>query len=355
MASPAGASAMAGAAATAVGTVVVAVAAVVRATRPTPERPESRSRPRRLPPSRPRGRSGRRGPTTPRPGRHRVAQASPARARPAATEAREPGTLRRVHDASDPSPPLRLDVIGAGPAYTDRVGATGAAYLVRHSETALCLDLGQGAFPRLASMVEPSRLAAVLISHLHPDHFIDVVALRHYLRWEFTPSRRARVVAPRTLEARLDALLAEPGFASAACDIEVLEAGVRTIGTLSVEAARVTHTSDSYGFRLSRADGAGPGLVYSGDCGRAEDLDPLVRPGDALLSEVSFGPGPTKAGAAHLDGPMVGRLATRTGAGRVLLTHLQMGFDRAATIESVRVAFDGPVDLVSPGDAFDIA
>ena len=100
-----------------------------------------------------------------------------------------------------------------------------------------------------------------------------------------------------------------------------------------------------------RPDG-GVGLVYSGDCGRAEDLDPLVQPGDTILSEVSFGAGPVTPGAAHLDGPAVGALAARTRAGRVLLTHLQMGFDEAATIASVQARFDGPVALVWPGDRF---
>ena len=117
--------------------------------------------------------------------------------------------------------------------------------------------------------------------------------------------------------------------------------------------APVTHTESSFGFRVSVGGGGGlgggVGLVYSGDCGRAEDLDVLVRPGDTLLCEVSFGPGPVVAGAQHLDGPAVGRLARRTRAGRVLLTHLQMGYDREATIESVRAHFDGPVELVDPG------
>ena len=65
--------------------------------------------------------------------------------------------------------------------------------------------------------------------------------------------------------------------------------------------------------------------MYSGDCGRAEDLRPLIRPGDALLTEVSFGPGPVPPDVLHLDGPAVGQLAASTGVGRVLLTHLQMG------------------------------
>ncbi len=103
---------------------------------------------------------------------------------------------------------------------------------------------------------------------------------------------------------------------------------------------------------MTRADRAGPGLVYSGDCGRAADLEPLIRPGDALLSEVSFGAGPVPPDAQHLDGPAVGDLATRTRVGRVLLTHLQMGFDRDATVASVMARYDGPVDLVDPGMRF---
>jgi ribonuclease BN (tRNA processing enzyme) len=241
---------------------------------------------------------------------------------------------------------MKLDVIGAGPAYTDRPGATGASYLLRSGGASLLLDLGQGSFPRLAGLLEPAELDAVVVSHLHPDHFIDLVPLRHYLRYD-RPGRRVRVLGPAGIAERLDALLDEPGFTAASLDVEPLAAGTIAVGPFAIEAARVTHTDSSLAFRVSV--GAGVGLVYSGDCGRAEDLDVLVRPGDTLLCEVSFGPGPVVAGAEHLDGPAVGDLARRVGAGRVLLTHLQMGFDRAATIDSVRARFDGPVELVDPG------
>ena len=248
---------------------------------------------------------------------------------------------------------LRLDVIGAGPAYTDRPGAAGAAYLVRQGPTAVLLDLGQGAFPRLASLLDPATLDAILISHLHPDHFIDLVSMRHFLRWGPHHPRRARVVGPHGLGDRLDALHAEPGFSAAALDIEQLVPGPTRIGTLNVDVARVTHSGESFAFRVGRDRGAG--LVYSGDCGRAEDLDPLLKPGDTLLCEASFGPGPVPTDAAHLDGPGVGALASRTGTRRVLLTHLLMSFDEAATVASVRAHFDGPVSLVAPGDAIVIA
>jgi ribonuclease BN (tRNA processing enzyme) len=247
----------------------------------------------------------------------------------------------------DLEPVIDLDVLGAGPAYSDKPGSAGAAYLVRSGSTAIVLDLGQGSFPRLAAALEPSTVDAIVISHLHPDHFIDLVALRHYLRWQFQPVRRVRVIAPDGLERRLDALHDEPGFSAASLDIEAVTIGTSAIDGLRIEAARVTHTPDSHAYRVSAGDGAG--LVYSGDCGRAEDLDPLVRPGDTLLCEVSFGPGPVPYDAIHLDGPAVGALATRTRAGRILLTHVQMGFDPDATMESVVARFDGPVELVEPG------
>lgn len=243
---------------------------------------------------------------------------------------------------------FELVVLGAGPAFTDRLGATGAAYLLRHPGGAILLDLGQGSFPRLAHEIEPSALDGILVSHLHPDHFVDLVPLRHYLRWHLSPPRRVQVVGPAGLAERLDGLHGEPGFSAATLDIERLSAGVRSIGPFSVQAARVIHTDESYGFRVAVSDG--PGLVYSGDCGHADDLLVLLRPGDVLLSEVSFGTGPVPADAAHLDGPAVGRLAAGGGASSVLLTHMLMEHDRDATIASVRATFDGPVRFVDPGD-----
>ena len=248
---------------------------------------------------------------------------------------------------------MELTVLGAGPAYTNRPGATGAAYLIRSGATAILLDLGQGSFPRLMAAVEPSDLAAVFISHLHPDHFIDLVPLRHYLHFEFDPGRRVRVFGPSGLDDRLDCLHGQRGFSAEALDVTALAVGSVWIDGLEVEVRLVTHTKESYGFRVAQGAGA-RGLVYSGDCGMADDLAPLIQPGDVLLSEVSFGPGPVPQGALHLNSAAVGELASSTGVGRVLLTHLQMGNDERATIEAVRARFEGPVDLVEPGTRLEI-
>jgi ribonuclease BN (tRNA processing enzyme) len=261
---------------------------------------------------------------------------------------------------------VEVVVIGAGPAYTDRVGSAGSSYLVREGETALLLDFGQGAFPNLAAVIEPSTLSAVVITHLHPDHFVDLVPLRHYLRYEFDPPRRVAVLGPAGLTARLDGLDGHEGFAAASLDIAALAEGTRRIGSLELLARLDTHTDESYAFRVAPAgrglppdeaaqDGAArPGLVYSGDCGRADDLVPLIHPGDTLLCEASFGAGIVPPGASHLTAADAAGAAVKGRAARLLLTHLQMGFSPAEALEAARAVFPGPVDLVAEGDRFEI-
>ncbi len=250
---------------------------------------------------------------------------------------------------------MDLFVAGSGAAYPDRPGTASSTYVVEHDGRRICLDLGQGGFAGISGRTDPSTLDAVVVSHLHPDHFIDLVALRHYLRYEFEPPRRMRVLAPRGLRERLDGLLAEPGFAAEALDIEDRRVGTVAVGPFRLETISVTHTDESYAVRVSiAAEPAAPALVYSGDCGRVGDLAPLVRPGDTLLVEIAFGAGPVPVGDLHLDGPAVGALAAATGPAKVLLTHLQMRRDPRAAVASVQAAFGGPVELVADGDAWPV-
>ena len=265
---------------------------------------------------------------------------------------------------------MELIVLGAAPAYTNRAGSAASSYLLRAGSAALLLDLGQGAFANLAAAMEPSALTGVVVSHLHPDHFVDLVPLRHYLKWEFVPPRHVRVFGPTGLAGRLDGLHGEPGFTAASLDVEDLAEGVRRIGPFEIDIRRVTHTEESYAFRVVVASGAGgggsggagasgggaagAGLGYSGDCGRAEDLLPLIRPGDTLLSEASFGAGPVAEGAGHITSTDAARVASTGRASRLLLTHVLSGRSRQDALALAGAAFAGPVQFVTEGDRFDI-
>ncbi len=159
------------------------------------------------------------------------------------------------------------------------------------------------------------------------------------------------VLGPAGLGVRLDALHAEPGFAAASLEIaELGGSGVRRLGGLLVEARLTRHTDESYAFRVTAGDG--PGLVYSGDCGDADELRPLIRAGDTLLCEASFGTDPVAPGSEHLNAYDVGHLAAAGGAGRVLLTHILMGHDRDEAAAVVRELAGVEVAVVDPGDRF---
>ena len=167
---------------------------------------------------------------------------------------------------------MRLTVLGAGPAYTDRPGATGASYLVSLGDTHVLLDLGQGSLPRLFAAIPPTSLAAVVISHLHPDHFIDLVALRHYLRWEFDPPRRSVCWGPPGW--RTGSMRCTPTrVAAQSFDTETLGTGRRVIGELRVRATLVHHTAESYGIRVAPGSGGRASCTAGTAAGR-----PILHP-----------------------------------------------------------------------------
>ena len=152
---------------------------------------------------------------------------------------------------------------------------------------------------------------------------------------------------------RLDALHDQPGFAAVSLDVTDHRAGAGhdRIAHPRGGPRRSTRT-DSHAIRV--AAGQGPGLVYSGDCGRADDLRPLIRPGDTLLAEATYGADPVAPGSNHLNALDVGRLAAETGVGRVLLTHVLMGRDRAKAVAAAAALVAVPVDVVDPGDRFEL-
>lgn len=246
-----------------------------------------------------------------------------------------------------PDDRLRLTVVGPAAAYSLRAGWPSSCYLIEAGENRLVLDLGQGSFGALAAILDPASLGAVFLSHLHTDHTIDVVPLRHYLRFgahERPPS--VALHAPPGLRRRIDVLFGESGFLDALPG-PALRPGRRLVGRLEVQVARVTHTDRSFGFRVS-LDGR-PGLVYSGDCGRGADLLPLLREGDTLLCEASFGAGPGVLGVAHLTAGEAAEVAAEGRAARLLLTHLLPEADERAALVAARDVYDGPTRLARPG------
>lgn len=247
---------------------------------------------------------------------------------------------------------LRLTVVGCSAAWNSRSLGAASCYLVEHAGTAIVLDMGQGAFAALSRHVDPAKVTAIFVSHVHADHCIDLIPLRHYLAYGMDHPGTVRLHAPAGLRSRFDEFTSDENF------LAPLPGGVLTEGTLEVPPFEVTarlvrHTDESYAFRVT-AGGAERGLVYSGDCGDPIDLVRLIRPGDTLLCEALFGAGPIVEGPNHLDARMAAEAARDGGAARLILTHLQDGSSAAATRRVARTIYGGEVLVARPGLAVDI-
>jgi ribonuclease BN (tRNA processing enzyme) len=83
---------------------------------------------------------------------------------------------------ADPSGRLRLTVLGCSSAAPDP-GSPAAGFLLDWGSTAVLLDVGQGVVRRLESVIDPHDLAAVVVGHMHADHFLDLAGLRYLYPW----------------------------------------------------------------------------------------------------------------------------------------------------------------------------
>ncbi|MDP8903906.1 MAG: MBL fold metallo-hydrolase [Chloroflexota bacterium] len=248
---------------------------------------------------------------------------------------------------------MKLTIVGCAAAWTRRPGVASSCYLVELGRAAVLLDLGQGAFSELARYRDPASIAAVLVSHLHADHLVDVVPLRHYLKFEAQRTSDVHLRGPAELRPRLDAFQAESGFLDVMPG-EPLEPGEFELRGFAVRARHVTHIEDSFAFRLSPVGRAGPGLVYSGDCARADDLLPLIEEGDTLLCEAAFGSA-DGGGGGHLTARQAAGAASRAGAGQLILTHILDRHDEEAARKAAGDVFGGPVSVARPGRSFELA
>src|SRR4051794_26713396 len=77
---------------------------------------------------------------------------------------------------------MKVTVLGKSPSWQDAGGAC-SGYLVEEAGTTLLLDCGNGVFGKLRRHVDYVDVDAVILSHLHADHFLDLVPYSYALTY----------------------------------------------------------------------------------------------------------------------------------------------------------------------------
>jgi ribonuclease BN (tRNA processing enzyme) len=247
---------------------------------------------------------------------------------------------------------MQLTVIGSGGAIPHpRRGPP--AYLLEQGETRILIDAGPGSLGRLAALgVRPADLSAVLLSHLHPDHALEVIPLLFHRSWAPAPQVRPglRLLGPVGFRAELSswAEAVYPGILEGTNDDLVWEelADPITLGPWRVTPVPVLHRPDgpsaSLGYRI---DGDQGRLAFTGDTGPCEALAGLLDPAGCLLCECNA-PGEARW---HLWPAEIRRLLDRRPPALTLLTHVHEAFDHEPLPGPAFDGYDGGLIVAEDG------
>ncbi|MEX1169224.1 MAG: MBL fold metallo-hydrolase [Chloroflexota bacterium] len=259
---------------------------------------------------------------------------------------------------------LRLTVLGNSTAVPHPESAA-AGYLVEWGDTAVLLDAGQGVIRSLQDRLDPHRLSAVVIGHMHADHSLDLVGLRYLYPWGERAPDPLPVHLPPGGRARLDALATgiseRVGFFDDAYDVDEYDPlEPLVIGPLTIRFTRGRHYVPAWSLTVEAPDGAR--LAYTGDTGPSDSVVEFSADADLLLIEAALRlPAHDDLERGHLTAEEAIDMATRARARSALLVHysparrLELEGLCAAAGSWIRPAVPGLSAIVSPGRAAAIA
>jgi ribonuclease BN (tRNA processing enzyme) len=259
---------------------------------------------------------------------------------------------------------MRLTILGRSPARPNP-GEPCAGYLVEAGGSRLLLDAGPGVVAQLLRRTTPDQLDAVVISHMHTDHFLDLVTLRYAYPWlEVAPSRLRVIVPPGSADQLQDLARGAgyPDFFARSFRFEEHD-GQKPfeVGAMRLEPFATQHFVPTWGFRIE-ARGTGESadtvLAYSADSAPTPTLPRLADGASLFLCEAALRslaedpPGAENRG--HLLPSEAGAAAEQARVGRLVLTHLPIDNGGDWARDQAATTYSGQVEVAELLKSYDV-
>ncbi len=236
---------------------------------------------------------------------------------------------------------LTVTTLGCSGTYAGPGGAC-SGYLVRSPGATVVVDLGPGALANLQRHVELGEIDAVVLSHEHPDHWLDLPLMRNALRY-ILELGDLPVYGTAGTHALASTLIDE--LAPTLLWHTVDRDSALVIGDLDVRFSRTDHPVETLAVRVDRD---GRTLLYSADTGAAWRGEDVAGGVTTFLCEASFSPA-SEDTHQHLSARQAADLAGAVDAERLVLTHVPPGIDGHDQLRLADAAFRGPVSLAAVG------
>jgi ribonuclease BN (tRNA processing enzyme) len=252
---------------------------------------------------------------------------------------------------------MRLTVVGCsgsfpGPASPASCYLVEAAY--EGGTFRLVLDLGSGALGYLQRYVALESVDAVILSHLHADHCLDMCSF--YVVRKYNPSGPMKVLpvyGPEGTGDRIARAYDLPSGASMSNQFDFRGFPDKTfaLGPFQVTVALVDHPVAAYAIKLVDA---GRTLVYSGDTALCTSLAQIAEGADVLLAEASLLDASDNPGHLHMTGEEAASVAQRAQVRELVLTHIPPWHSPDDVLAEAAPHFTGLTSLARPGGVFEI-
>jgi len=264
---------------------------------------------------------------------------------------------------------VKITVLGKSPSWQDVDGAC-SGYLVQDGETHVLIDCGNGVFSKLRRFRDYVDVDAVAISHLHADHFLDLVPYSYALtyaprqqpvpvdRWPGTDSpARPRLIAPqgaREIFQRVVGAWGNDDLIENAFKLEEYEPNsVVDVGSIGLHFQEVPHFTETFAIDVTSSNGSGR-FTFGADCSPTEELIDIARETDLLLIEATL-PRPERTGKrGHLTPAEAGEHARRAGARRVVITHISDELDADWARDEASRTFGAAVEVAQEGAVYEV-
>lgn len=248
---------------------------------------------------------------------------------------------------------LRLRVVGSSPAMP-RPGSACSSYLLQTKTAAVLLDLGTGALGKLQLATDYARLDAIVISHMHPDHFFDLVPLRYGLKYgpASRPDRLPLWLPPNGTDKlnELSELVSSDRSGQFFNEVYAVReydpAQALPISDVRLSFRRTQHYIPAFAIR-AECDGAS--VTYSADTAPCDAVVELARESSVFLCEAALGLGAEEGERGHSSAEEAGEMAHHARVGRLILTHYSAAYPAYALIAAAKRHFGGPVEVAVDG------
>ena len=255
---------------------------------------------------------------------------------------------------------LLLTVVGRAGSFAGP-DSPASCYLVQAEHGgrtwSLVLDLGNGALGALQRHTDPMTLDAVVLSHLHPDHCLDLTGL-HVLRShhpEGPASPRLRVHGPAGTAERIARAhgVEAPSDVSDVFDfVTVRDRRDFLVGPFRIVPFTVRHPVEAFGYRVTVGAVT---IAYTGDTDSCPGLLALMADADLVLADSAFVEGRDTDRGIHLSGRRAAEATVAAGGvQRLMLTHIPAWNDPEVCRAQAAEVWPGEVELAEPGRTYEL-